>query len=129
MSVLILFSSSILVDIINKHCNHCSFLFSNIKKLNQTFSKVLLKVPCIFALQNLLYMFLTNIQFIVFNNKHGSLHSSSIGVDLDFSLFDISYDGIFFWKLICSSSRPYIIQKLRWNMMITYPLTIQENFV
>jgi predicted lactoylglutathione lyase len=79
----------------NEHSYHTRFFFLNIKKLNQSISEELLKVP--FFLENLFYMLLPELEFILFNDKHSSHASTSICVDLDFSFVDISTNRIFFW--------------------------------
>lgn len=90
------------------HRNHCCFFLFNIDKFNQTLLATCLEVPPTLSLvnprdsslHNVFSLFiehhldvpLSNLQFVVFNNVEGSLHSTCIGAESNLSFAEVSYD-------------------------------------
>lgn len=104
--VIILLLLSVLVDIFSEHGNHSRLFLLDIKELHESVDEQLFEVPfllAIFIVQNLLNVLFPRQKLIVLNNKHRSLDTTSIRVDLDLSLINISNDGIFLRNLVSSS--------------------------
>jgi len=74
-------------------------------------------------------MLLPDHELIVINNEHSSLNSSSISVDLNFSLFNISDNGVLFRQRIGSSCLFDVVKELIWRGVVTDPLAVQEHFI
>lgn len=106
MSKLIFLIGSIFINIMNKHCNHTRFFLFNIKKFNKSISEELFKIPFLF--KNFFYMLLPELKLIFLDDKHCSHTSTSISVNFNFSLIDISANWIFFWKLIASIASSHL---------------------
>ena len=70
----------------------------DIKELNKTIPEKLFKVPL--ASHDLLNVPLSKHNFVILDNEHSSLYSTTICIDLDFFFVNVSYDGVFFWESV-----------------------------
>ena len=68
-------------------------------------------------------------ELVLIYDEHGSLNSTSISVDLDFPLFDISHDRVLFREGVLSPGLSDIFKELTWDRVVTDPLAVQENFI
>lgn len=130
--VIILLLLSVLVDIFSEHGNHSRLFLLDIKELHESVDEQLFEVPfllTIFIVQNLLNVLFPRQKLIVLNNKHRSLDTTSIRVDLDLSLINISNDGIFLRNLVSSSHATNISQERVWIVVVADPLPVQEDLV
>lgn len=127
---LILLQLIVLLDIIYKHCNHTRLLLFNIKKLDESISEEIFKLP--FFLEDLLNMLFLELDLVVFDDKHGSQTPSRVCVDLDLPLVDISTDRVLFRKLVTLVTSPHLpdlSEKLAGIVVVTDPLAVQEDLV
>ena len=108
--LVLLLGLKIVLDIFGEHGNHSRFFLFDIKKLNEAFPEELLEHPLL--LEDHFDMLSPDHHLVIFNNEHGSLHSSGIGVYLDLLLFDISHDRIFLGQRILSPGLSDIAQEL-----------------
>ena len=90
--LILLFSQKVFLDILSEHSNHRRFFFFDIKKLDKPLSEQLFEHPLLFKDHS--DMLLLDHHFIVIDNEHGSLDSSSICINLDFLFFDVSDNGV-----------------------------------
>ena len=68
-------------------------------------------------------------ELVLIYDEHGSLNSTSISVDLDFPLFNISHDRVLLRKGVLSPGLSDIFKELTGDRVVTDPLAVQENFI
>ena len=74
-------------------------------------------------------MFLSYFEFVLFDDEHGSEDSSSVSINLDLSLVDISDNGILLGETVGSSHVTNLPEQLAWVVVVTNPLPVEEYLV
>jgi len=74
-------------------------------------------------------MFLSQNNFVILDNEHSSLDPTSICINLNFFLVNVSHDGILLGKSIGPSHFSDVIEEFTGVVMVTNPLSIEEDFV
>lgn len=72
---------------------------------------------------------LSQFDFVILYNEHGTLDTATIGVDLDFFLINISHDGVLFGNPVCSPHFSYFLEQFSWIVVVSNPLSIEEYLV